>query len=154
MKFALTGISALAALAFGATTANAQTLTFESVLGSPTLVGGVGPIGGAHWTQSSTIVNAAGETSTSTSECVGMGQPSGSVYDRHVTCSIKGAGGDIAVVMGCFKGAEGSGEMSCTGYVEGKSGEAEGHRGMITQHYKFNTDGSGGTSTGTGQWTS
>ncbi|MEP2990392.1 MAG: hypothetical protein ABJN65_08890 [Parasphingorhabdus sp.] len=156
MKKTLTGISALAALSLAATSAQAQNVTFESTLGPPNLVGGVGPDGaggGAYWTATSTITTEGSGKSTTTGICVGMNQPSGAIFDRHVTCTSKGEGGEIGIIMGYMKGAKGSGEMTCTGMVVGKTGEAKGHQGLITEHYKFNTDGSGGTTTGTGQWT-
>ncbi len=156
MKIALTGIFALTALTLAATSAQAQTVTFESTLGPPTLVGGVGPDaagGGAYWTTASTVTNADGSKSTNTGICVGMNQPSGSIYDRHVTCTVNSNGGELGIIMGCMKGTEGSGEMTCTGFVAGKTGEAAGHQGLITEHFRFNLDGSGGTTTGTGQWT-
>lgn len=162
MKITRIGIFALAAFTLGATAAQAQSVTFESTLGPPTLVGGVGPDdagGGGYWTSRSTITTKGdGKTtgtriSTSTSTCVGMNQPSGAIYDRHVTCTMKSGDAELGSILGCMKGAKGSGEMTCTGYVSGKTGEAKGHLGLITIHYKFNPDGSGGTATGTGQWT-
>lgn len=156
MKKALTGISALAALALGATAAQAQNVTFESKLGSPTLVGGIGPDnvgGGAYWTSTSIINTEGSGKSTSSSICVGMAQPSGAIFDRHVTCTSKSDNGELGIIMGCMKGAEGSGEMTCNGRVAGKTGAVKGRQGLITQHFKFNMDGSGGTATGTGQWT-
>lgn len=153
MRMILKGLSALTALTLGATTAHAQNVTFESILNSPNIVGGVGDFGGASWTQSTTVTTEGSGTSTSTSACVGMEQPSGSLFDRHVTCTSNGDGGTLDITMGCMKGPEGSGEMSCAGYVVGRTGAAEGHRGIITQHFNFEMDGSGGTSTGTGQWT-
>lgn len=155
MKIALTGITALMALTLGATAAQAQNVTFESKLGPPTLVGGVGPDaagGGAYWTATSTLTTEGSGESTSTSVCVGMNQPSGAIFDRHVTCTVKTNNGELGIIMGCMKGAKGSGEMTCNGRTQGKTGAAKDRWGLITQHYKFNMDGSGGTAAGTGQW--
>jgi len=156
MKVNLITAVAFAMLTASASGALAQNVTFVSKLGPPTLVGGVGPDaagGGGYWTSTSIVKTEGRGESNSTSLCVAMNQPTGSIYDRHLTCTSKSEGGELGIIMGCMKGAKDSGEMTCSGFVDGKSGEAEGHGGVVTQHFKFNLDGSGGTATGTGQWT-
>jgi hypothetical protein len=46
--------------------------------------------------------------------------------------------------------AEDGTEMSCTGYLEVKTGDIKGRGALVTEYYKFTE--SGGRSTRTGHW--
>lgn len=132
------------------------TYTLMGSLEGVTLVGGTGRGDdlsyGASWTQNSTVTSSTGTVTEISSDCVGMDQPSNSLFDRHFTCSASdGAGQTAAMIFGCNKENEAGNEMSCVGYLQGKEGELVGHVALITSFYRFMSDGTGMVR-GTGHW--
>jgi hypothetical protein len=146
------------ALALGVSPALAESFKGESKLGSPTVVGAIGPekaYESAHWTESYSVTLENGTKVNGTMTCVGMGQPPGDIFDRHVSCSTKDTGGaEASIIAGCQIQDDAGNEMGCTGVIVGNARRVEGRSGLITIHYKFTGDGSGGSSTIVGQWIS
>lgn len=133
------------------------TYIINGTMSDTNLVGGVGDDGSgflsASWSESLTITTVSGETLVElTSQCVGMTQDSGSLFDRHVACTHSNQSGDSTggVIMGCNR-EEGGGKMSCMGYFQGKTGAVEGEVAMMVMVYDFEQDGTG-TVGGSGYW--
>lgn len=130
--------------------------TSHSTLKDLKVMGGFGPEGAdyrsASWSGTEYVTASSGEEIVANFSCLGMDQPAGSLFDRHVTCDyVSDSGGEAgSLIAGCMTETEDGGEMSCTGYFQGKTGELEGHVALVTEYYKFSEDG--GTTTSTGQW--
>ncbi|WP_299196290.1 hypothetical protein [uncultured Erythrobacter sp.] len=125
---------------------------FEGTLSGVSVVGGVGgEVFGASWTETLSVGDGDGGV-TVTSQCAGMDQPEGSLFDRHFTCTQSTEDGSSgAVLFGCNVENDEGNEMSCYGYFEGKSGAVEGHVSLETAYYWMNPDGTGRV-VGSGQW--
>ncbi|XUU61635.1 hypothetical protein ACRAQ6_05020 [Erythrobacter sp. HA6-11] len=127
----------------------------DGTMSDTKMVGGIGENGAdylsASWSETITVKGTDGSTMTElTSDCVGMTQDEGELFDRHVACThANGRGSTGAIVMGCTR--EGPGSMSCIGYFQGKEGNVKGERSMMTVLYKWNDDGTG-TMSGSGYW--
>ena len=129
------------------------TYIIEGTMSDTKLVSGLGEDNAylsASWNEKLTIKQIDGSVLVElTSQCVGMGQPDGDLFDRHVSCThSNGEGSTGAVIMGC--GNHGGGEMSCMGRFNGKTGGVEGEWAMMVVHYKW--DGDSGTVRGSGYW--
>ncbi len=150
----LTVAMASAALVLGATTANAQSFTYDITWNPVESVGGMmspdGPRGGGGIVEGSyTTAYSDGTTSTGTVKCVGLQQPEGGLFAIHMSCSINDENGNSSAVYGCnYLGKPGPDTaLGCVGGLQGKDGESAGRNGSLTMHWY-----SASKSTGTGQW--
>ena len=130
------------------------TYIIEGTMSDTNLVSGLGEDNNylsASWNEKLTIKQIDGSVLVElTSQCVGMGQPDGDLFDRHVACTHdNGNGSTGAVIMGC--GNHGGGEMSCMGRFNGKEGNVKGEWAMMVVHYEWTSD-DGGTVKGSGYW--
>ena len=84
--------------------------------------------------------------------CIGMDQPASSHFDRYVTCDHVSESGNTTSnsEMGCMTENSDGTEMSCTGYLQVKTGDIKGRLALVTEYYKFTK--SGGSTTRTGHW--
>lgn len=150
---------ALTAALTMAGTANAQdgpqVDTATGTLSDVNVVGGIGPETtqylSASWTENLTIKLADGNSITVTKQCVGMGQPEGSLFDRHVSCNGQSGESSGSLVLGCDIETDDGLEMSCVGFLQGKTGEIKDHAALETAYYKFGAE-SGGTVQGSSHW--
>ena len=132
------------------------TYTMTGSVAGITLVGGTGRGDdlsyGASWTEAVTVTSSTGTVTDITANCIGMDQPSNSLFDRHFTCTVSdGESQEGALIFGCNKENEAGNEMSCVGYLQGKEGEIAEHVALVTSYYRFMSDGTG-TVQGTGHW--
>ncbi|MBT8431135.1 MAG: hypothetical protein HKP43_00360 [Altererythrobacter sp.] len=147
--------SAGAALADDHVEAPSNTYIISGTMSDTNLVGGLGgedePYLSASWSETLTITGPDGTVRAElTSTCVGMGQPSGDLFDRHVSCTHdNGKGSTGGVIMGCSN--DGGGEMTCMGRFVGKTGTVEGDGAMQVVHYQWTSD-DGGKVNGSGYW--
>lgn len=145
--------SAICAVAFSVTAANAQMLTFTTKddegrkeLGT-TSPEGV-PVMGAYWTGAASSTWADGKKTKETYSCVSTTQPPrDAVFAVHLICDSVGPDGAFTSTWGCNPLNAGGTEMGCVGGFYGKSGSYAGKRGSATFHGK--ADGAG---KGAGQW--
>ncbi len=159
MKKITVGLTAIAAL-FAASGAAAQddprVDIITGTLSDVKIIGGIGPkqtaYQSASWTETLSIKQPSGRTVRVTNTCIGMGQPEGSLFDRHVACDGKSGEASGSSIMGCNIETENGNEMSCTGYFQGKTGDIKDHASLETAYYKFDTEGGGGTVQGTAHW--
>lgn len=132
-----------------------QVDTMTGTLADVNVVGGLGPKGerylSASWTENLTMKLADGSSITVTQQCVGMGQPDGSLFDRHVSCNGQSGESSGSAIYGCNIETDDGNEMSCVGYFQGKTGEVKDHVALETAYYKFGAE-SGGTVQGSTHW--
>ena len=132
-----------------------NTYIISGTMSDTQLVGGLGgdsePYLSASWSETLTITGPDGTVRAElTSTCVGMGQPEGDLFDRHVSCTHdNGQGSTGGLIMGCSN--DGGGEMTCMGRFVGKTGNVEGHGALHVVHYQWTSD-DGGTVNGSGYW--
>ena len=132
-----------------------RTYIISGTMSDTKLVGGLGGDPdrylSASWSETLTISGPDGTVRAElTSSCVGMGQPEGNLFDRHVSCTHdNGKGSSGGVIMGC--NYEGGGVMNCMGRFQGKTGTVEGDGAMMVVQYKWTSD-DGGTVNGSGYW--
>ncbi|MEP3051819.1 MAG: hypothetical protein ABJP48_03660 [Erythrobacter sp.] len=129
--------------------------TFTGTIEGTTVVGGVGAEGeetiGASWTENF-VITSSGNATEVTANCVGMDQPSNSLFDRHFACSAAdGEGQAGGMVFGCNNENEEKSEMSCVGYFQGREGGVAGHVSLLTAYYWFTPEGTGRVQ-GSGHW--
>ena len=130
------------------------TYIIEGTMSDTKLVSGIGEDDAylsASWNEKLTIKRLDGSVMVElTSQCVGMGQPEGDLFDRHVACTHRdGNGSTGSVIMGC--GRHGDGVMSCMGRFQGKEGNVKDEWAMMVVHYEWTSD-DGGTVKGSGFW--
>lgn len=130
--------------------AQAENFTYEVTFGEPDFVGGMGENGmsGRSGIMTGTYRTslANGTSITGSIRCIGMDQPPNALFDVHFSCEAARSGGpQSSLIYGCNT-VPNDGGFSCVGGIEGKTGELEGRRGLVTMHLKR------GTSVGTGQW--
>jgi hypothetical protein len=84
--------------------------------------------------------------------CISMDQPGSSHFDRYVNCDHVSESGNktSSSEMGCMTENDDGTEMSCTGYLQVKTGDIKGRLALVTEYYKFVQ--SGGSTTRTGHW--
>ena len=151
---AISGAFTGAALADDHGEGPSNTYIISGTMSDTKLVGGLGgdsePYLSASWDEKLTITGPDGTVRAElTSSCVGMGQPSGDLFDRHVACTHdNGQGSSGGVIMGCSR--EGDGEMTCMGRFQGKNGNVAGDSAMMVVHYQW--DGDSGVVNGSGYW--
>ena len=146
---------ASAALVLGASTANAQSFTYDVTWEPVDGVGGMmGPDGyqgfGGVVNGTYTTSFSDGTESSGTVKCVGMDQPDNGLFDIHMSCSISDANGSTSSsVYGCnYLGEPGPDTaLGCVGGIQAREGEAAGMNGGLTMHWYSETKASG-----TGQW--
>ncbi|WP_340586585.1 hypothetical protein [Erythrobacter alti] len=144
----------LAAAAFAAlliaAPAQAQQFTYEVTWGDVEMTGGVGPerSSAAGVVDGNFTANYEdGRTVEGSMHCVGMDQPSGSMFDMHMSCEATSETGTTSIVYGCdWRGEGTNGPLACVGYMEGR-GDIEGRAGLLTLDWH-----SQNASSGTGQW--
>jgi hypothetical protein len=153
MKKAAFSIIAATALTFGGA-AYAQSFTFDVVWKPVESVGGLtgpdGPqYGGGVVSGSYTTTYADGTKTSGTARCVGMGQPHGSIFAIHLSCTTTEGKDTATEVYGCnYIGKPGPDTpLGCIGGIEGKSGPYAGRRGGLTMEWYSKTG-----ARGTGQW--
>ena len=130
------------------------TYIIEGTMSDTKLVSGLGEDNdylSASWNEKLTITGPDGTVRAElTSTCVGMGQPSGDLFDRHVSCTHdNGKGSTGGLIMGCSN--DGGGEMTCMGRFVGKTGNVKGDGALHIVQYKWTSD-DGGTVNGSGYW--
>ena len=144
-----------AALADDHVEAPSNSYIISGTMSDTKLVGGLGENGdpylSASWNETLTITGPDGTVRANlTSSCVGMGQPDGDLFDRHVACTHdNGQGSAGGVIMGCSN--DGGGEMSCMGRFAGREGNVKGDGALMVVHYQWTSD-DGGTVNGSGYW--
>lgn len=150
-------VTAALTTASAASAQEMMTWTAESKVTDVKVVGGIGPkadtFRSASWNQTTSASSSTGTTTTITTSCVGMDQPVGSLYDRHLTCNSSTSDGATgSSIMGCMKENESGSEMSCSGYFQGKTGNVKDHAALVTEYYRFTEGSTTGGSRSTGHW--
>ena len=155
IKIALALTAALTMAGTASAQDGPQVDTMTGTLADVKIVGGIGPeskqYSSASWTEDLTISLANGSSIKVTQQCVGMGQPEGSLFDRHVSCSGQSGDSSGSTILGCYIETDAGNEMSCTGFFQGKTGNIKDHAALETAYYKFNMKG-GGTVQGASHW--
>lgn len=161
MKISIAMATAAALMMAGSASAQdgPQVDTMTGTLSDVKVVGGIGEKAmdyrSASWTETLSIKLSSGETIAVTQHCVGMGQPEGSLFDRHVACDGKSGDNSGSLILGCnvetVDGAATGNEMSCMGFFQGKTGTVKDHAALETAYYRFTSEG-GGTVQGTSHW--
>jgi hypothetical protein len=146
-----TNMIAVLATISAASTASAQTFTFQAQDKDGVSVGTIDrngqPMGGRYTNGTSNVTWADGKKTSDSYSCIALSQPPrDSVFMSHSICDASNSSGSYTAVWGCnFMDKERT-EMSCVGGLYGKTGAYAGRGGTITFH------GKGGVGTGTGQW--
>lgn len=153
MKSLAMGAAMSASLMLGSAAA-AQSFNYEVTWEPVEAVGGMTGVNGNQYgggVASGTYVTTYtdGTVATGAVKCVGMDQPTGSIFAIHLACTTTEAEGKGSLVYGCnFLGERGpETPLGCVGGVEGKEGPLAGRRGALTMEWYSDTK-----SRGTGQW--
>lgn len=146
---------AAAALAMAASSAHAQTFTYEVTWEPVESVGGLmGPDGmqyrGGSVDGTYVTTFADGSTSTGAMNCVGLDQPDGGIFAIHIACTATASdGGKAMIAFGCNYVGEPGPEtpLGCVAGIQGKDDEGNYVNGSATMYWYSDT-----SATGTGQW--
>ena len=138
-----------------ATPAMAQSFSYEVTWEPVESIGGITGMDGSQSAGGGTVNGTYvttfddGSVVNGTVRCVGMRQPSNSLFAIHMSCTAKDDQGTYSLIYGCnFLGKPGpETPLGCAGGMQAKDGENAGARGGLTMHWYSDEK-----STGTGQW--
>ena len=124
----------------------AGTATY-STTGGPEKTTGTDQFQGSYQDGTSEVTFADGSRSSENWTCIGVSQPpTAKIFDFHFACDSWGEKGSYSMIFGCNNIGD-TGAQGCVGGLTGKTGIYEGKNGSTTWA------GTGGTGTGTMQWT-
>lgn len=127
--------------------AHAGTATYTTT-GGPEKTVGTDQYQGSYQDGTSVVTFSDGSKVSEKWTCIGVSQPpNAKVFDFHFACNSSSDAGSYSMIFGCNNVPGGNGMQGCVGGLNGKTGRYAGKNGATTW------SGTGGTGTGTMQWT-